>query len=169
MLYDQYVFKQSAEENVYVRKCYGFETITSNMQQACDGLTHLTISAAARFAPAPSRDTLKSQVHDAWITLRHQIPALACQNFRFPAPDNHFAFRYTVPRSSVDAYAWAKDTVVFHHHHPQSLYQKHCELRDKRWWPCLGGHHVAELHVSPSPIGWQFRCVSMLFSSETLN
>ncbi|KII91183.1 hypothetical protein PLICRDRAFT_105381 [Plicaturopsis crispa FD-325 SS-3] len=157
MLSEQYLFKET-EKNVYVRKCYGLETLAGSMAQNCEGFTLVTFSIAATFASSPSRELLQSQVGKAWTLLRHQVPGIATKVFRFPAPDNHFAFRYTVPQSPVDADTWVKETVFFGEGGHKTLHEKHCELKDGRFWLPSDDHHATELHASPLRDGWHFRC-----------
>ncbi|KII90414.1 hypothetical protein PLICRDRAFT_106027 [Plicaturopsis crispa FD-325 SS-3] len=156
---DQFIFKKTGD-NVYTRKCYGLETLASNMADGCDGFTHLVVTAGVSFEGSPSREIVQSQLRDAWITLRHQAPGLACRWFRHPAPDNHFGFSYTVPQSTADVDAWVKDT-FFLTDEVKPLYETHRVLKDEHWWKSSDNHYVAELHASPLEKGWSIRSASV--------
>lgn len=135
------------------------------LREHCDGFTHLTSTAAVSIPPAPPRqdgDTIEAHIHSAWITFRHYTPAIACKTLRLSDGDQRFAFRYTVPRCEEDVHRWVEETVFFARGNgkEKGLYERHCDLKDGRWWRCSDDHYVAELHVArgAGPNDWRFRC-----------
>ncbi|KAH8115367.1 hypothetical protein DFH11DRAFT_1726222 [Phellopilus nigrolimitatus] len=160
---EEYLFHKTSTDNVYTRKCFGMEVLTSNMIEFCDGFTQLTISAAVSVPSSPSRESFEAHTRAAWLAFRHFTPGIACKAFRLPPPDNSFAFRYTVPLSPEDAEEWVDETVFFTDD-VKPLYEKHLELKDGRWWLCSADRYVAELHVSPLESGWQ---ISIIFSHNS--
>ncbi|KAI5118789.1 hypothetical protein M0805_005018 [Coniferiporia weirii] len=177
----EYLFhEESPGTGVYVRKCFGIEELSSNMEEHCDGFVHLTNSASVTLSPSPSSvssSTLKSHVRAAWTALRHHTPAIACRAFRYTYGDRRFAFRYRVPGVSssigtgagaeTDVNAWVDETLFFDTH-ARPLYETHCALKDGRWWRGSDDHYVAELHVSPGEgkNKWQF---SIIFSHSSID
>ncbi|KII84544.1 hypothetical protein PLICRDRAFT_57529 [Plicaturopsis crispa FD-325 SS-3] len=156
---EQYLFHKTAD-GVYERKCYGLETLSGTMEQNCEGFTHLTVSAEVNFGTSPSRDVLYAQAAEAWTHLRHLVPGMASKVFRFPAPDNHYAFRYIVPKTPADVAAWVKETVFFEEADSKSFHEKHCALKDGRFWRPADDHYSTELHASPLGNGWQFSLIA---------
>ena len=151
-----YVFAPSLDEaNVWTRKCYGLESFASCMSENLDGFPFLTTTIATRLKPLRERSDLEPAVRDAWITLRHALPAIAVKSSRLPSPDNRFVLDYPVPKTCYDAESWADETVFFDDT-VKDAYEAHKDLKDGRWWRPAISHWVGELHVSPTPEGWQF-------------
>ncbi|KAH8115365.1 hypothetical protein DFH11DRAFT_102097 [Phellopilus nigrolimitatus] len=165
---EEYIFHKTATDNVYIRKPFGVELLACNLIESCDGFTHLTVSAAVGIPSSPSRESLEAHARAAWLAFRHFTPGIACKTCRLPSPDNSFAFRYTVPESPEDAGKWLDETVFFSDD-VKPLYEKHCELKDGRWWLCSADRYVAELHVSPLEGGWQISIVISHNSTDGRN
>ena len=130
--------------------------ITATHRDGIDGFTHLTNTAAVTFTPDVKVDVLKERVREAWITLRHHLPAIACQSLKLSDPEPSYALRYTVPSSPEQVDDWVNKTVFFTDD-ITPLFEKHSEFKNGHWWQLSEGHYVGELHISPQQEGWQFR------------
>ncbi|KAH8116764.1 hypothetical protein DFH11DRAFT_1130831 [Phellopilus nigrolimitatus] len=155
---EDFIFHKT-NDNVYVRKCYGMEALTSHIQEFREGQTILTITAAVSL-DSPSRELLELQVREAWQLLRHFVPGIACQTLKLPPLDGQYELRYIVPQSLGDVGAWADQTTFFDDS-VVSLHEKHEQLKNDRWWSSAEPHYNAELHVSPlgTSSSWQFSLV----------
>lgn len=132
----------------------------------CDGFTQLMVSASVKInrdLPSTSREALEPKVRAAWIAMREQVPGIACRSFKMPPPDDVFAFRYTVPSRTGDVDAWAKETVIFTDD-VKPMREAYRALLHGHYWLTSADHYVAELHVSPSPDGWNFRSGTFIAS-----
>ncbi|KAH8823438.1 hypothetical protein DL96DRAFT_1713848 [Flagelloscypha sp. PMI_526] len=157
MSLEEYAYKPSPNDaNVWERKCYGLESLASSMEESLDGFPHLTATIAVK--PAYERAKLEPAVKAAWISLRHSLPVIAAKSGRLAPPDNHFTFKYFVPKNLKSAEEWAEETVFFSDE-VKSPYEAHKTLKDGQWWKPSADHWVGELHVSPIPEGWQFSVV----------
>ncbi|KAH8116763.1 hypothetical protein DFH11DRAFT_1823648 [Phellopilus nigrolimitatus] len=144
---EEFIFHK-VHDNVYVRKCYGIEALTTLILEACNGVTMLTASAAILLDSSPSREILELQVREAWQLLRHLVPGIACQTLKLPSAR---------PTSLEDVGTWADQTTFFDDS-VVPFYEKHEQIRNNRWWNCVEPHYNAELHVSPleTSSSWQF-------------
>lgn len=128
-------------------------------------MTHLTVSASVKVPAALSVVQMKRKSKEAWISLRHIVPSLACKSFQCNDKEGHYAKRYVVPRGVEDIDAWVSET-VFYSETIATLEKSHNELRDGHWWPQSLNKYVAELHISPTrqEDEWHVRCASLDFA-----
>ncbi|KAL5525434.1 hypothetical protein ACEPAF_9304 [Sanghuangporus sanghuang] len=162
----EYVFHEIGDGN-FIRNCYGLEELVSNMEEYCDGFTHLTLTASISLPTSITHIDVEKRVKSAWTALRHFTPAIACKTYRLQTGDKRFAFRYTVPRTEEDVQAWLDETVFFFDKKSHAtLYDEHCQLKDGHWWRCSDDHYVLELHVSQMENDWTF---SLVFSHNSID
>lgn len=128
-------------------------------------MTHLTVSASVRAPAGSSVVQMKRKSKEAWISLRHVVPSLACKSFQCNDKEGHYAKRYVVPKGAEDIDAWVSET-VFYSEVITTLEKSHNELRDGHWWLQSLNKYVAELHISPTSQEdeWHLRCASLDFT-----
>ncbi|KAL5479106.1 hypothetical protein ACEPAI_2394 [Sanghuangporus weigelae] len=143
----EYVFHEVGEGN-FTRNCYGLEELVSNMEEYCDGFTHLTLTASISLPTSIARRDVEKRV-------------------KLQTGDKRFAFRYAVPRTEEDVQAWLDETVFFSDEkRDATLYDEHCRLKDGHWWRCSDDHYVLELHISQMENDWTF---SLVFSHNSID